>query len=281
MLIVPPFLTAILNGFSVVQAQFTSGIDLVEVYTTVTDRQGQPVTGLTVPDFTVSEDGRPQSITTFAAGDFPLAVAVAIDRSFSMGDRLAVGKSAARAFVGALRPVDQVMIVAVGSETGMTTPLTTDHRAALAAIDRLDRWGTTPLYDAMAAAIGAVEPAKGRRALVLLSDGTDRYSRTSASELLDHARHSNVLIYPVAIGPARPPIFAELATATGGRSFYEKTPAKLQATMGVIARELRFQYLLGYAPARTAGDEPHWRSIEVRVNRPDVIVRARDGYFSP
>ncbi|MBI4486532.1 MAG: VWA domain-containing protein, partial [Acidobacteria bacterium] len=196
MLIVPPFLTAILNGFSVVQAQFTSGIDLVEVYTTVTDRQGQPVTGLTVPDFTVSEDGRPQSITTFAAGDFPLAVAVAIDRSFSMGDRLAVGKSAARAFVGALRPVDQVMIVAVGSETGMTTPLTTDHRAALAAIDRLDRWGTTPLYDAMAAAIDVVEPAKGRRALVLLSDGTDRYSRTSASELLDHARHSNVLIYP-------------------------------------------------------------------------------------
>lgn len=246
----------------------------------MTDRQGRPVTGLTAPDFTVSEDGHPQSITTLAAGDFPLAVAVALDRSFSMGDRVAVAKSAACAFVGELRPVDQVMVLAVGSETETAAPLTTDHRAALAAIGRLDRWGTTPLYDATVAALDAVEPAKGRRALVLLSDGTDRYSRTSASELLDHARRSNVLIYPVAIGPARPPIFAELATATGGRSFYEKTPANLQATMGVIAQELRFQNLLGYTPARTPGDEPQWRSIEVRVNRADVIVRARDGYFS-
>lgn len=258
-----------------------SGVDLVEVYATVTDRQGQPVAGLTASDFNVSEDGSRQRITTFAAGDFPLAVAVAIDRSFSMGERVAVAKSAARAFVGALRPDDEVMVVAVGGETETAAALSTDHRAALAAIDRLDRWGTTPLYDATVAAIDAVEPAKGRRALVLLSDGTDRYSGTSSSELLEHARRSNVLVYAIAIGAARPPIFAELAAATGGRSFFEKTPAGLQKTMTVIARELRFQYLLGYAPGRTATGGSEWRSIEVRVNRSDVTVRARDGYFSP
>ena len=73
-------------------AQFTSGVSLVEVYATVTDRHGQPVTGLTAADFHVAEDGTPQTITTFAAGEFPLAVAIGLDRSFSMGgksDRLA------------------------------------------------------------------------------------------------------------------------------------------------------------------------------------------------
>ena len=89
-------------------AQFASGVNLVEVYATVTDPNGQVVTGLTADDFQVSEDGRPQTITTFAAGEFPLAVAIALDRSFSMTpERLGMAKSAARAFISALRPADQ------------------------------------------------------------------------------------------------------------------------------------------------------------------------------
>ena len=100
-------------------------------------------------------------------------------------------------------------------------------RAALAAIDRLDAWGTTPLYDATLAALDAIQPAKGRRALVLLSDGTDRYSDTNAADLVDDARQRDVLVYPIAIGPARPPVFAELAAATGGRSFFAREPREL------------------------------------------------------
>src|SRR6185295_1521314 len=96
-------------------------------------------------------------------------------------DRLATAKSAARAFIGALRPDDQVMVVAIGSDTDVAEPLTTDHAAALAAIDRLDAWGTTPLYDATLGALDAIQPARGRRALVLLSDGADRYSDTLAA----------------------------------------------------------------------------------------------------
>jgi Ca-activated chloride channel family protein len=264
-------------------AQFTSSVNLVEVYATVTDARGEPVPGLTAADFRVSEDGTPQPITTFAAGEFPVSVAIAIDRSFSMGagktDRLAVAKSAARSFIGALRPNDQVMVLAVGSDTDVAAPLTTDHAAALAAIGRLDAWGTTPLYDATLAALEAIQPAKGRRALVLLSDGTDRYSETTAAALLEGARRRDVLVYPVAIGPTRPPVFAELATATGGRSFFVQDPRELARTLTAIAHELRSQYLLGYAPTRGVSAEPEWRSIELAVNRPDVRVRAREGYF--
>lgn len=274
--IVPLFLTGLLS------AQFTSSVNLVEVYATVTDPRGEPVPGLTAADFRVSEDGTPQPITTFAAGEFPVSVAIAIDRSFSMGagktDRLAVAKSAARSFIGALRPNDQVMVLAVGGDTDVAAPLTTDHAAALAAIGRLDAWGTTPLYDATLAALEAIQPAKGRRALVLLSDGTDRYSETTAAALLEEARRRDVLVYPVAIGPTRPPVFAELATATGGRSFFVQDPRELAKTLTAIARELRSQYLLGYAPTRGVSGEPEWRSIEVAVNRPDVRVRAREGY---
>jgi Ca-activated chloride channel homolog len=262
-------------------AQFTSGVNMVEVYATVTDRAGEPLTGLVASDFRVEQDGEPQPITAFAAGEFPLAVAVAIDRSFSMGgsgNRLGVAKSAARAFVGQLRPSDEVMVIAIGTDTEVVAPLSADHGASLTAIDRLDAWGTTPLYDATRTAIESVQTAKGRRALVLLSDGTDRYSETPAAALVERARRLDVLIYPVALGAARPPVFAELASATGGRSFYAREPRQLNADVAAIARELRVQYLLGYVPSHAAAD-PSWHAITVVVNRPDTHVRARDGYY--
>ncbi len=258
-------------------------MNLVEVYATVTDRDGEPVTDLPASDFHLAEDGAGQTISAFAAAEFPLSVAVGLDRSFSMGgaeNRLAVAKSAARALIGALRPADQVMVVAIGGETAIAAPLSTERRPALAAIDRLDAWGTTPLYDATLGALDAIQPARGRRALVLLSDGTDRYSDTNAAELIDRARRHDVLIYPVAIGAVRPPVFAELAAATGGRSYVVRQPDAVLRAMTAIAGELRSQYLLGYAPARERTGEPSWHEIDVTVSRPGLHVRARAGYFS-
>jgi Ca-activated chloride channel family protein len=282
--IVPLFLGAVLVGDGPrAYAQFTSGVNLVEVYATVTNVNGEPVGNLTAADFQVVEDGVGQTISTFAAGEFPLSVAVGVDRSFSMGgklNRLGVAKSAANAFVRALRPSDKVMVVAIGGETLIAAPLSTDHAAALAAIDRLDAWGTTPLYDAALGAIDAIQPAGGRRALVLLSDGTDRYSDTRAADLVDRARKQDVLVYPVAVGSTRPPLFAELAAATGGRSFFVRDPPALTKAMATIARELRFQYLLGYVPARGNSAQPSWHGIEVSVARPELRVRSRAGYVS-
>jgi Ca-activated chloride channel homolog len=280
--IVPLVIVLALAGST--YAQFTSGVNLVEVYATVTDQRGAPVRDLTAADVRILEDGSPQTISAFTAGDFPLAVAIGLDRSFSMaagrGARLDTAKSAARAFIDALKPADQVMVIAIGSETSVVAPLSTKHEAALAAIDRLDAWGTTPLYDAMAGALDAIQSAKGRRALVVLSDGSDRYSDISAAVLVDQVRRRDVLVYAVAIGSERPAVFAELATASGGRSFFQSDPRELSATLTSIATELRSQYLLGYTPARPAGAEPSWHSIEVVVNRPGVRVRARDGYYS-
>jgi Ca-activated chloride channel family protein len=258
--------------------QFTSGVSAVEVYATVTDTRGEPVAGLQATDFTILEDGKPQAISTFAAGEFPLALAVGIDRSFSVSaERLTAATSAARKFVEQLRPADQVMVLAVGSDVETVAPLSTDHVAAMTALGRLERWGTTPLYDATLAALDIIQHASGRRALILLSDGEDRYSATTADGLVAQARRRDVLVYPVATGRKRSDLFAELASVTGGRSFQAADRRDLEAALGSIARELRHQYLLGYTPA--SDERRGWRSIRVTVARPDVKVRSREGYY--
>ena len=276
-------IVAILLGWGgVLSAQFSSGVSLVEVYAAVTDQAGNPVTGLSRGDFTVLEDGQPQSLSAFAEGDFPLSVALAVDRSFSMGAKqLPIAVSAARTFLGELRPQDQSMVIAIGSEIETVAPLSTDRPAQQRALSDLTPWGTTGLYDAIIEAIDAIQAAKGRRALVLISDGSDRYSKATAAEALDRARRSDVMVYPIAVGSARAPLFAELAALTGGRSFQPKDPGELNTIMRTIASELRHQYLLGYTPSRpiVAGEE-QWRAIAVRVNRTDVTVRARDGYLA-
>jgi Ca-activated chloride channel homolog len=262
--------------------QFRSGVNVVEVYASVTDAAGQPVRNLTRADFEIFEGGEPQVLSTFTAGDVPLSVAIAIDRSFSMqGPRLALSRAAARAFLEELRAADEAMIVAIGSQVEVLAPLSRDRRAQLAVVDRLDPFGTTGLHDAVIASIDAIQAATGRRALVLLSDGDDKYSEASEAQALQRARESDVMVYPIALGARRPPLFAELATLTGGRSYHLRDGKGLPDTLRAIARELREQYLLGYTPSRpiVAGAN-EWRAITVRVRRPDVQVRARDGYVA-
>jgi Ca-activated chloride channel homolog len=262
--------------------QFRSGVNLVEVYASVTDAAGQPVRNLTRDDFEVIEAGEPQTLSTFTAGDVPLAVAIAIDRSFSMqGTRLGLSRAGARSFLEELRAADEAMILAIGSQVEILAPLSRDRQAQFAVVDRLDAFGTTGLYDAILRSIDAIQGASGRRALVLLSDGDDKYSDASAAEALQRARESDVMVYPIAIGPRRPPLFAELATLTGGRSHHLRDGKGLPDTLRAIARELREQYLLGYTPSRPilAGAN-EWRAITVRVKRPGLQVRARDGYVA-
>lgn len=263
-------------------AQFTSRVSLVEVYATVTDSAGRLVTNLRQDDFTVEEDGVRQTVQAFAAGSFSLSVAVGVDRSFSMSDRaLAAAVTAARSFADQLKPEDQIMVIGIGSETEVLAPLSPDRGAARRALERLARWGTTPLYDAVIQAIDAVQPASGRRALILLSDGEDRYSRATATDVVTYARQHDVLTYPIALGNTRPPIWAEVATVSGGRSFALRDFREIGPTLSAIAEELRHQYLLGYAPA--ADGRVGWRSIRVKLNRSSrsqLRVRARDGYLA-
>lgn len=272
---------AVVAAGSAEAPQFTSSVNLVEVYASVVDAGGQPVRGLTAADFEIVEDGRPESISAFAAGDFALTVALALDRSFSMAGRpLETVKAAARSFLTALRPADQSVVIGIGSQVSVLAPVRETRAGQVAAVGALSAWGTTALHDAIISAIDTVDGSTGRRALVILSDGDDRYSEASAAETLARARRSNVMVYPVALGKSRPPLFAELSTLTGGRSYHAPNLEGLDRMLQTIAAQLRDQYLLGYSPSRpTVSGSDEWRSIVVRVKKPGLSVRARDGYY--
>ena len=263
-------------------AQFSTGVQLIEVYATVTDEKGELITGLRQSDFQVFENDRPQEISAFAAGEFPLTVALGVDRSWSMaGEPLRLAKQASQAFLRALKPDDRAMVVAISSDADVIAPLTMDRLEQARAIAALDPWSTTALHDGILAALDRLEPEPGRQALVLFSDGADRYSTRSSSDVLERARRSSALVYPIAVSRTRPPLLAELAVLTGGRSFLLRDIKELDKTLADIARELRYQYLLGYAPVDSIKPGTReWRSIRVVVKRSGLRARARDGYIT-
>lgn len=263
--------------------QFASEVSLVEVYASVLDAHGEPVTGLSADEFIVEEDGRRQQVQTFAASHFPLSLAIAVDRSFSLSQaRLTQVVHAVQRLLGELREEDRVTLLAIGSEVEVLTPLSTDHRAAHDALVGLTPWGTTPLFDATAQAIDRVQDASGRRALILVTDGDDRYSASTAAEMVLNARRHDVLVFPVSLRRTSPPVLVELANVTGARAGAVPGPDALPAALSSIARELRQQYLLGYAPAAPGSQTGAgaWRAISVRVTRPGLRVRAREGYYA-
>ena len=263
-------------------AQFSSGVQLIEVYATVTDANGELVTGLRQSDFQVFENDRPQEISAFAAGEFPLTVALGVDRSFSMaGEPLRLAKLASTTFLKQLKPGDRSMIVAIGNNAEVIAPLSTDREAQAQAVAALDAWSTTSLYDAVIVALDRLEPEKGRQALIVFSDGADRYSEATSGQVLARARRSQALVYPITMGKTRVPAAVELATLTGGRSFLLRDAKELERTLTTIARELRYQYLIGYVPSMAPKPGiPEWRAIRVTLKAPakGLRVRARDGY---
>src|SRR5215470_4612146 len=242
-------------------AKFSSQVQLVEVYATVIDERGELVTGLRQNDFQLYEDNQLQQVSTFAAGEFPLTVALGVDRSWSMaGKPLELAKQASRAFLNQLKAGDRSMVVAISSTAEVIAPLASDRSTQGQAISALDPWSTTALRDAVVATLDRLGPESGRQALVLFSDGNDRYSLATEAQVIERARRSNALIYPITIGKQRPAFLAELAVLTGGRSFLLKDATELEKTLSTIARELRYQYLLGYAPSDLIDRGVHeWR----------------------
>ena len=267
------------------QAQFATSVQLVEIYATVTRGDGSAVTGLTAADFEVIEDGAPQPISVFVAGEFPVTVALGVDRSFSMaGEPLRLAMRASQAFLRALKPKDRSMVWAIADGAEVIAPLDSPRDEQLLALAKLTPWSTTALHDSVIAALERLAPESGRQALVLFTDGSDRYSRASVADVLERVRRSNALVYGIGVGKTRAPILAEMAAVSGGRSLQVRNAEALEPALAAIARELQHQYLLGYAPPpRRSGSDGRWRSITVRLTRnaEGARVRARDGYVAP
>jgi Ca-activated chloride channel homolog len=281
-------------------AVFRSSADLVPLNVVVTDASQKFVGGLSSGDFAVFEDGVAQDLTFFAADNVPLDLAILLDTSASMTDRMPIVRRAAREFVSTLGAGDRAMVVDVKERTRILYPLGSDIRGAHAAIDASQASGGTALYAALYLTFKELAKARResgdevrRQAVVVLSDGADTASLLSFDDVMDLARQSAIAAYTITIRRSevgitggRPLSSSEfsmksLAQETGARAFFPTDISELNGVYGSIAKELASQYALAYTP-KEARPDGGFRRIQVQVtHRPDVRTRTRAGYHAP
>lgn len=260
----------------------TAKADVVSIAPIVTDRSGRYVPGLTAKNFTILDDGVPRRIETFDSTDSPLSAVLVLDVSGSMLYKIEEARRSAHAFVDALKPEDEVALLTFNSTAVGWVNFTRQRESIHTAIDATRTEGETALYDATGQALRRLKLLRRRKAVILFTDGEDNRSRLSVDQVIAMARASEVSIYSVAQGlderTTLRDFLDKLADQTGGRSYFIGSIEKLSDTFRKILRELKSQYFLTYTP-RPGLRPKTWHRIEVKVDRPDLVVRARKEYF--
>jgi len=207
---------------------------------------------------------------------------VAVDMSSSMTDAMPQVRKAVRAFLGALRPDDQLTLLAFNDNVFTLARRETDAGARLRAVERLAPWGGTALYDVLMRAMDLLSHRKGRKVLVVFTDGEDQSSRSSLADVERRAEVNDAPIYMIGQGRATTDgklrdVLEKLARMSGGRAFHTDRLDELEPAFAQIVDELDNQYLLGYVPSNAERDGS-WRRIRLEVEGSGRKVRARQGY---
>jgi Ca-activated chloride channel homolog len=262
-------------------------VDFVELYTSVVDGKGRPVEGLGAEDFTVTEDGQPQQIRRFElVKDVPVYAGILLDTSSSMaeGNRLdAAVQGALRFFQQVLTPKDRAAVITFADTPTLAVRFTNQEPVLSGGLSGLKADGNTALYDSLVYALYYFGGVKGKRALVVLSDGKDEGSRYTFNDALEYARRSGVAIYTVGIDLSSREAdvrakLSRLAEDTGGRFFFISGAGDLPGVYQAIEKELRSQYLLAYQSS-SAGDSDKYRTVEVKVGKPGLEAKTLRGYY--
>jgi len=279
------------------ETTFHAGVDVVPLNVVVTDAHDRFVKGLSQTDFAVFEDGIPQEVAYFAASNVPLDLAILLDSSSSMSERMATVQQAAVGFASHLHDGDRVTVIGVKETARTLHPLDGDIAGACDAIRHTTASGGTALYNALYATIKQLQKLHTingevrRQAIAVLTDGQDTASVVSADDLQTLARDAGVAIYTITLKSPFPSIglnatkydeesdFAmkTLARDTGARAFFPTDISQLAGVYGMITDELESQYALAYTPKNLRLDGSY-RHISVRVTEPNVRTRTRSGY---
>lgn len=270
---------------------------LITIPTTVLDRDGRYVTDLKKEGFQVFEDGVEQKIAFFEPTEKPFTIFFLFDRSGSMTFQLAEMVSAANVFVRQFRPDDELSAATFADYLDTLFPVTKIKelkKGIKVRQNRLDR--NTLIYDAVNTTQKKIEKISGRKAVVLFSTGSGSGIDATAKKNLQKATEEDAVFYTIKFKPlfSEPPPYADkkefykateeaenymrdLADVTGGRSYRIEEIGDLEKTFTQITDELGQQYTLGYYPKQT-GKTGERRQIKVKVNQPNLAVRARDSY---
>lgn len=262
---------------------------LVVLNAAVLDSNGQSVEGLKQNQFHIFEDGTEQPISLFQAEETPFAAVILLDTSGSMETRISLARSAAIKFLEGLRPGDSAAIYTFDSKLNQLQDFSNSSDISEHIFD-IKAYGMTVLNDAIyeAAATLSKRPEK-RKAIVVLSDGEDTSSKRSADKALKAALAVDATIYTVDMssiddGNKRRQqnigILKNFAEKTGGIFVPTGGGSVMRDTFKRIVDELSSQYTLGYQPANIKMDGK-WRSLELRISRPNLTIRTRKGYNAP
>lgn len=277
---------------------FRAGVEIVSLNVTVTDPSSRYVTDLTQDEFEVYEDGVKQDLTFFTRTNLPIALSLLLDTSASMDARLSTVQEAAIGFARRLRTQDLAEVIDFDSRVVVLQNFTNDTAALEQAIRKTSAGGSTSLYNAVYIALKNLKKivAKSadeirREAIVLLSDGEDTSSLLPFEEVLDLAKRSETAIYAIGLRQQDSAlvgrsfkeaefVLRQFAQETGGRTFFPNQVSDLSNVYGQISDELSSQYTVGYT-SRNQKRDGSWRRVIVRVKRPSVSARTKQGYFAP
>jgi VWFA-related protein len=279
---------------------------VVNVFTTVRDRHNGIVGDLTKDDFKVFEDGVEQKVSYFTKEvDLPLSLALLMDTSGSMQQILSAEKDAASRFVQeVMRKKDEALVMSFDTDVNLLADFTEDPPVLDRAIRRAEinvdasgiggtggtvpsRGGGTNLYDAVyLAAHDELASEAGRKAIILLTDAEDTGSKLSESDAIESAQRADTVLHfilitdPGATEGYGPGVASKMAQETGGRVINVRNDRGLEKAFDTIAEELRSQYVIGYYPANIKHDGT-FRKIRVDVDKADLKILARKGYYAP
>jgi len=292
-----PFLLAILcvSALTVVAQDddvVRVNTELVVLNLTVTDHEGHYVKALKKSDFKIYEDGvevQPDMIASFSLHESPYAAVVLLDSSGSMEERFSLARSAAIRFLDGLRPEDVAAVYRFDSKVERVQEFSGGRDLAPTAY-AIRAKGMTTLNDAIVEASKTLaDRPEQRKAIVILSDGMDTYSKASSGKALESALAIGATIYAVDMSALDVGGSAKHQSAASLKEFAEKTGGRFVSTPGGpalrdafsgIAEELGHQYTIAYRPANKKRDGK-WRTLEVKLSREDLTVRTRKGYRAP
>jgi VWFA-related protein len=279
---------------------------MVLVPITVTDHYGKTIEGLRAENFNILDDQKPQHILSFASDDAPCSVGLVLDISGSMRNILGPAKDVVQAFFGTANPQDEFQLLTVSSQPSALSGFSTDIASLERDVEFTRSGGMTALVDTILLGLsGMREARRPRRALLILSDGMDNYSRHTQGELMRVALEADTQIYTVVIDnpsggetgtiPLRPSmirkpidqgrdregpdLLKKLSEKTGGLHFRVSNGAQAREAVIKAGQAIRHEYVIGYQPpdSVTAGK---WHQVRVKANVPNVNVYARNGYYA-
>jgi len=262
---------------------FSVDVRMVEVYATVFDEHGRYVDGLDRDAFEIRDDGKPQSILDFGGTSDPLACALLLDTTGSMEKVLPQVRSSILEFIDKLGPLESIAIYTFDTGLRLRQEFTTDKLAARRAVMRTRAGGETALFDALAQTAHEIAKRKGKKVIVLFTDGQDNASALSAAAAENSARKIGVPVYTIAEGEALESksligTLRDIARKTGGTASVVRKPEDVSAVFDEISSDLQHTYLISYKAPPVS--EPRWRTIQVALRQPGKYkIRAKQGYF--